>query len=298
LDLSNNRIAIISEGAMEGLQSLKTVNFTNNPFACNCDLRWFRKWISNTNTNILSVEKYQCTSPLDWKGKPLLSFDETKIECNLISLTNTIGIALGVIGLTSTIAFAMYWYRLYIAFAWFEVKKRLCSIRRNEYEEIPNVEYDACIICNSEVEKDSTWVKENILTKFDKGTEDDNYQGAYKIYFDGRDTLAGVYILEKMMDVMEKSRKIIIVITEEITAYHLANILIIETLILKRNSLDDIIIVTVGRISLANIPRPLHSIFIIGDSVEWRDEAICQRIFMEKMKKRLGHPIAEYQDDA
>lgn len=297
LDLSNNRIAIIGEETMKGMQSLKTVNFTNNPFACTCDLRWFRKWIRSTNTTISSVEKYQCNSPLEWKGKPLLSFDETKIECNLVALTTTIGIVLGVTGLTFAIAFAMYWYRLYIIFLWFLIKKRLCSIRRKGYEEILHWEYDACIVY-SEMQEDSVWIQENILHNFDRGTEDDDNQGAYKIYFDDRDTLGSALKLDTMMNVMEKSRKIIIVITKNTTSDHLMNILIFETLILKRDSLHDIIVVTKDKLSISDIPRLLHSTFIIGDNVEWRDKAIYKKVFMAKMKEKLEDPILEYEDEA
>ncbi|XP_061197975.1 slit homolog 3 protein-like [Saccostrea echinata] len=97
LDLSNNMITIINEEDMKNLGSLKSVNFTNNPFACICDLRWFRRWIKNTNIKVINVEKYKCNSPVEWKSKFLLSFDETKIECSLVPVSAAVGIASGVL---------------------------------------------------------------------------------------------------------------------------------------------------------------------------------------------------------
>ena len=64
-----------------------------------------------------------------------------------------------------------------------------------------------------------------------------------------------------MMEVMEKSRKIIVVVSEHL---NLGDILIKETISSKGNSLSDVIIIVVGDIFLAEIPRVLHSMFKFG----------------------------------
>ncbi|XP_062618382.1 slit homolog 1 protein-like [Saccostrea cucullata] len=291
LDLSNNVIAVLNEEAMEGIRALKSVNFTNNPFACTCDLLWFRKWINSTSTKVLSVENYQCNSPLEWKGRSLLSFDETQIDCFLVSRSTTILIALAVCAVTNVIALVIYWYRLYIMYFWYRMKKhfRKQFLRRHrDYNEIIDMtmEFDAFILPSDRPE-DNKWIQENLLPDFDIGTEEDNFHGAYRIYYDERDTLGNDFKLKIFMDIMEKSRKIIIVITKNKTS-QLDDILIMETLILKRNSVKDIIIITVNEISLADVPRLLHSKFIIGDHVEWRDNQIAKTVFKEKMKEKLG----------
>ncbi|XP_061196772.1 toll-like receptor 3 [Saccostrea echinata] len=297
LDLSNNVIAVLNEEAMEGIRSLKNVNFTNNPFACMCDLLWFRKWINSTSTNVLNVENYQCNSPLEWKGRSLLSFDETQIDCSLVSQSTAIIIALAVCTVTSVNAFIIHCYRYYIMYFWYRMKKhfRKQFLRRHrDYNEIINMtmEIDAFIVY-SDTPEDNKWIQENLLPDFDIGTEDDNYHGAYKIYYDERDTLGNDFKLKRFMDIMEKSRKIIIVITKKKKTSQLDDILILETLTLKRNSVKDIIIITVNEISLADVPRLLHSKFIIGDHVEWRGDEIYKKVFKKKMKEKLGKPLEE-----
>lgn len=282
LVLSNNRISVLNEDSLTGLESLKEINFNNNPFACTCDLRWFRSWINNTKTVVRDKKKYHCHSPQDWKGKPLLSFDETKIECNLVSVRVTVGVGVLVV----IFSLFLYWYRMHILFYWYTTKKRFsrCFGRRNR--ELDHMEYDACII-NSESPEDYEWIKSHFLPDFDKGNEDDDYHGNYNIYFGDRDTLGCDDMLKAMVDVMETSRKIIFVVSKYLKTYPPINLLIGEALYLKGKSLSDIIITTVGNVSFAEIPRLLHSKVRIGDHVEWRDDDIYRRVFKVKMEEKL-----------
>nr|XP_019924336.2 insulin-like growth factor-binding protein complex acid labile subunit [Crassostrea gigas] len=282
LVLSNNMISLVNEDSLTGLDSLKEINFNNNPFACTCDLRWFRSWINKTKTNVRDKKKYQCHSPQDWKGKPLLSFDETKIECNQVPVK----VAVGVGFLVTILQVCVYLYRMHILFYWYTTKKRFfrCFGRRNR--DLDHMDYDACII-NSENPEDYEWIKTHLLPDLDKGNEDDNYHGKYKIYFGDRDTPGSADMMKAMVDVMETSRKIIFVVSKHLKTYPLINLFIGEAIHLKGKSLSDIIIITVGNVSFAEIPRLLHSKVRIGDHVEWRDDDIYRRVFKVKMEEKL-----------
>lgn len=290
LVLSNNMISVVNEESMKGLESLTEINFNNNPFACTCDLRWFRRWVDKTKTFVRDLKKYKCYSPEDWKGKTLLSFDETKIECNLVSVKVTVGIIVTVIILFVVLISISCWYRMHILFLTYSTKNRIRRYltRRNQnYTELVNMEYDAYIIY-SEDEEDYEWIKTNLLTEFDEGSEDDeNFHGKYKLYFGDRDTLGSVDNLQTSVNTMENSRKIIIVVSKHLESYRLRDMFIGEALDLKGNSLCDIIVITVGNISLAEIPRLLHSKVRIGDHIEWRDDDIYRRVFKVKMEEKL-----------
>ncbi|XP_078337293.1 uncharacterized protein LOC111137043 [Crassostrea virginica] len=289
LDLSSNMISILNEESMKGLDSVNVINFMNNPFACTCDLRWFRRWMVETKTVLLNVKKYKCYSPPNWKGKSLLSFDETRIECNLVPITVTIGIISGVVLMSTVLLVVVLRYRLYIIHSWYSMKRfirRHLTWKNNGYNEIIPMDYDACIV-HSQSPEDYEWIKTYFLPDFDVGTDDDNYHGQYQIYFDERDTLGNTDRLQTMMEVMEKSRKIIIVVSKHLKAFKLSDILIKETISLKGKSLSDVIIIVVGDISLAEIPRVLHSMFKFGEHVEWKDKDLYKRVFKEKMDEKL-----------
>ncbi|XP_062603890.1 uncharacterized protein LOC134265687 [Saccostrea cucullata] len=290
LDLSNNMITIINEGNMKNLGSLKTVNFTNNPFACTCDLRWFRRWIKNTKTKVINLQKYECNSPAEWKGKLLISFDDTKIECSLVSLSAAVGIAFGVLGGSLVIAFIIYQRRFHMIYQWYRMKRQIFR-KHGDYEEIRNEEFDACLIY-WETSEDQEWIEKYFMPDFDLGTSDDDYHGAYKIYYHERDTMANFRTLETMMDIMEKSRKIILVVTKHLKSYPPGQFLISEALTLRADTLSDIIIVTVGEISFADVPRLLHTKFKIGDHIEWKEnDTNCESAFKVTMKVKLGIPM-------
>ncbi|XP_062603889.1 slit homolog 1 protein-like isoform X2 [Saccostrea cucullata] len=296
LDLSNNMITIINEGNMKNLGSLESVNVTNNPFACTCDLRWFRRWIKNTKIKVINVKKYKCNSPAEWKGKLLISFDETKIECSLVSVSVAVGISSGVLVESIVSAFIIYQNRFNIIYLRYRMKKWFAR-KHGGYEEIRNKEYDACLIYSESSDEDKEWIETNFLPDFDRGKENDDYHGEYKIYYQERDTLGNASTLETLMDVMEKSRKIILVVTKNFRLYPLAHILITVALWLQGDSIDDIIIVTVGEISFADVPRLLH-FKCVGDQVEWKHNNInCNRVFKEKMKEELGNPLRDFDTE-
>ena len=143
-------ISILNEESMKGLDWVKIIYFMNNPFAC--DLRWFRRWMVETKTVLLNVKKYQCNSPPDWKGKTLLSFDETKIACNLVPITVTIGIISGLVLTSAFHLVLVLWYCLCIIYMYYmylmkrAIRRHLNCKKNWLYNEIIPMDYDACII--------------------------------------------------------------------------------------------------------------------------------------------------------
>jgi len=63
VDLSFNRLQIITEDAAQYLNKISTVDLTGNPLHCNCEMLWFRKWLSSSSqeTNVGSVK---CATPI------------------------------------------------------------------------------------------------------------------------------------------------------------------------------------------------------------------------------------------
>lgn len=94
-----------------------------------------------------------------------------------------------------------------------------------------------------------------------------------RFIFEERDTLGNADRLITMLNVMEKSSKLIIVVSEHLNPCPLLNIFIGEALSLKRYSLSDVIIIGVGDIFSvhAEIPRPLQQFVKKGNYVEWKE---------------------------
>lgn len=45
LDLSGNRLQVIPENASGVLDSIRVLNLSQNPWHCNCEMQWFRRWM-------------------------------------------------------------------------------------------------------------------------------------------------------------------------------------------------------------------------------------------------------------
>ena len=57
--LNDNKIRCITSGAFDKLRSLLQVNLQNNPFNCNCHLRWMSSWIrKKSNNNKILIGKF------------------------------------------------------------------------------------------------------------------------------------------------------------------------------------------------------------------------------------------------
>eukprot|EP00057_Strongylocentrotus_purpuratus_P020760 XP_011675234.1 PREDICTED: toll-like receptor 3 [Strongylocentrotus purpuratus] len=90
--LSNNRLTSLNQTTFEPIKSsLLSFDLSLNPIVCNCDLRWFRDWMSG-HIDIIDENRTVCTSaslePL--RGKPLLDFDPNKLcGLNIVLVTLT-----------------------------------------------------------------------------------------------------------------------------------------------------------------------------------------------------------------
>lgn len=69
LDLANNQITNIFQGAFDSLKSLKFLDVSSNPLACNCELLWLPEYIRNMSIKLKPPPK--CATPEEFKNQPI-----------------------------------------------------------------------------------------------------------------------------------------------------------------------------------------------------------------------------------
>ena len=197
LDISHNQIAVLGEDRLRYLNQIEEINFQDNPFACNCDLLWFREWIDRTSVRLPNKETYKCCSPEEWCGKHLITFSRDKINCEDFSkyiILGSVSRTLLVSVITVTFLYRNRWrLRLRI----YHISKRGNLFLRmlkaharmgNNYGAINDNQglYDAYISCS---EYDNDWVLHHLLPGIDDGKYDDDtiFGGDFKLYYDPRD---------------------------------------------------------------------------------------------------------------
>lgn len=206
LDLSSNMIDVVTRENAVNFKCLEELNLFNNSFTCDCDLLWFRDWVDVSYTVLLHKNLYTCQQPKEWRGKLLLEFDSTKINCSrtgeLVSKDVIIGAALAgtIVSLFGCVC--LYKCRWRIRLRLYLISKRrrhLMSTRRvtdsrGNYGAINNTDiqrvFDAYI---SSSEYDNDWVLKHLLPGIDNGqyTDDNVFGGEFRLYFDARDSKPG-----------------------------------------------------------------------------------------------------------
>ena len=81
LKLDSNNISSIYTKAFDGLTSLEKLFLNDNPFNCDCNLRWFREWLS-WRPNILKYSNYtRCSFPANLSTQLLLNTSLSDLIC-------------------------------------------------------------------------------------------------------------------------------------------------------------------------------------------------------------------------
>nr|QNQ79665.1 toll-like receptor [Anadara sativa] len=302
LDLSQNLISLVKPASVQDLKPPITLNLTGNPFACTCDLRWFRDWMNSTSVRLLNRESYICNSPKAWRGKLLLSFDKTKINCVVYTVYEIIFAAVGSVILVAIVTTIMYRKRWTLKLGLYKINRRMKrKIRRkngDEYEQLvgENKKYDAYISCS---EDDFNWVKNNVLPEIDDGYYgDDPFGGVYKLYFEPRDSEAGRSHVGNIVDNMEASRLVILIISNNYLPNARCIFEVDYMLHCKYNGvIEDFVIVKHADVEPRNLPKLLHNRIKEGKFKEWADNEDAKQALKLYLQDKLEYKQPNPNED-
>nr|XP_011414273.2 leucine-rich repeat-containing protein 15-like [Crassostrea gigas]XP_011414275.2 leucine-rich repeat-containing protein 15-like [Crassostrea gigas] len=289
LDLSDNSISLVNSTSLEDLSqnpNFQMLNLSNNPFACTCDLRWFRDWVNQTRVNIANVENYVCNSPDAWKGKPLLVFDRTKINCIWFNLYFVVGVSTASGILVLVVCVIIYKKRWWILYRCYQMQKLCMGSERskNGYQPINGYVFDAYI---SNADEDDKWVIEQLLPDIDSG-ELTEVHGDFKLYFKARDAIPGKRDFYNILVNIKISKKVIIVLTEEYISSDLHQFEIDLAVSLKyKGEIADIIVINVGGVPYKRIPSSLEPKISKDEFLLWENKESAIKVFKERLQNEL-----------
>ncbi|KAK3579176.1 hypothetical protein CHS0354_022713 [Potamilus streckersoni] len=297
VDLSMNLIAILRDQNLKDLSGLDSLNLnlTDNPFACTCDLRWFRDWIKTTKVKVINIDHYTCNSPKEWSGKPLLTFDQTKINCDFFTWYEILAAAVASVVVVTIVFLAFYRNRWRIWLRLYKIQKRFRRTRivprdgQVGYEAVPGEDrkYDAYI---SYTEEDYQWVIENILKGIDEGLDNNRQKcgGRFKLYMKHRDSIPGEFAISSMLETMDASRHVIIVLSQYYTEdrFHEMELEVILDKHAERE-IDSFVVVMKGPLEAKHVPKCLRQTMKRGEFLEWEDDANTKEAFRTRLQERL-----------
>nr|WBP49910.1 Toll-like receptor protein [Mimachlamys nobilis] len=206
--LSGNQIAVFNYSSFpqNTWDHLKYFSAASNPFACTCNLTWFKNWLAD-NSNKLSKnypELYMCLYPEEWKDSNIAQYEPDDYEClPALSSLVVIGIGLGCLaGVLLLLGLIVYKGR-------YHIKHRMLLVRSLQpYDRLPDGEefvYDAFIAHHMD---NRLWVINHLLPFLEK-------QRKLRLCLHERDFLPGNFIADNIVGNMKVSRKVVLVLSED-----------------------------------------------------------------------------------
>lgn len=279
LTISTNSFNGFSEEELEPFANLRALDARDNNYRCSCSFLSFihnHKSVSGMLTGW--PKDYVCDSPSSVRGIQVEDAHLPVIWCHqtlIVSLICSVVLLVVIIIVVLCYKYHAVWYAKMI-WVWLKAKRQP---RRVPQEDIC---YDAFV---SYSERDSEWV-ENIM-----GHELENANPTLKLCLHKRDFVPGKWIIDNIIDSMEKSRKTLFVLSEyfvqsEWCKYELE---FSHFRLIDENN-DTVILILLEPIEKETIPKrfcKLRKIMNTKTYLEWPVEESLQHIFWFNLRAAL-----------
>ncbi|XP_045408097.1 toll-like receptor 2 [Lemur catta] len=202
LSIRTNTITTFSKGQLDSFHKLKTLEASGNAFICSCEFVSFtREQQALAKVFINWTENYLCDSPSHVRGQRVQDVRLSVSECHRAALVSGMCCALFLLILLTGVLchrFHGVWY-MKMMWAWLQAKRKPRKAPRRD------ICYDAFV---SYSEQDSYWV-ENLMVQ-----ELENFNPPFKLCLHKRDFIPGKWIIDNIIDSIEKSHKTVFVLSE------------------------------------------------------------------------------------
>ncbi|XP_032488481.1 toll-like receptor 2 [Phocoena sinus] len=200
--ISRNIINTFSKEQLDSFQKLKTLEAGGNSFICSCDFLSFTQGQQALAQVLIDwPEEYLCDSPSPVRGQRVQDTRLSPSECHRAAVVSAVCCALFLSLLLVGVLchrFHGLWY-MKMMWAWLQAKRKPRKAPRRD------ICYDAFV---SYSERDSYWV-ENLMVQ-----ELEHFRPPFKLCLHKRDFIPGKWIIDNIIDSIEKSHKTIFVLSE------------------------------------------------------------------------------------
>ncbi|XP_023236513.1 toll-like receptor 13 [Centruroides sculpturatus] len=204
--LSNNEIDRITPIMFDDLKQIRHFDLSQNPYDCHhCSVHEFKIWLrNNENKSLSKPTMYACSSPQDFDGQSLMILEfEYCLPESIIGIINVaIGVSiLMILLIIFVIVIVRYkWYFRYMCFHLHSTLRRYSTSSHVE-----NYEYDAFVSYNS---VDVAWVAQILMPNLE------SHHSNFRLCIHDRDFEVGKLITENILDSIDKSRKVLLILTD------------------------------------------------------------------------------------
>ncbi|XP_010381192.1 toll-like receptor 2 [Rhinopithecus roxellana] len=202
LKISRNTITTFSKEQLDSFHTLKTLEAGGNNFICSCEfLSFTQEQQALAKVLVDWPANYLCDSPSHVRGQRVQDVRLSVSECHRAALVSGVCCALLLLILLMGVLchrFHGLWY-MKMMWAWLQAKRKPRKAPSRD------ICYDAFV---SYSERDAYWV-ENLMVQ-----ELENFNPPFKLCLHKRDFIPGKWIIDNIIDSIEKSHKTVFVLSE------------------------------------------------------------------------------------
>ncbi|XP_030044016.1 toll-like receptor 2 isoform X2 [Microcaecilia unicolor] len=282
LAVDGNSFGVINTKSFDNMPQLNILKAGNNPYHCTCDLNSFiKKIMQNGQLRLLNwPEDYTCYHPQALLDTRVELFSPSQLECDVnlvVAISVSVTAALVILCMLLCWKFDIPWYL-----------KATCQIVQAKYRSRQDTStrtytYHAFV---SYSHSDADWVRGELLYRLE------NSSPPYSICIHERDFLPGKWIIDNIIENIEKSRKVILVLSRNFVNSEWCNY---ELYFAHQRAIghafEDVILVVMETISLDSLPNKfcrLRKMLSTKTYLEWPAEPNRQPFFWMQLKNVLG----------
>ena len=291
LQLDHNYLTSINASLLPQPEDQLSISAHYNTWTCDCSLLWFLKMIGNSRSSKIHFSgkrDYICHSPSYMTGVKVTKYQPSNNECVSNQLASTYyimiytSISLVVILLFVSTVFRFRWH---IYFAYINTKARIRGYK--ELNDPREYEYDAFVAYNRD---DTNWVTGHLRKVLEK-------QNELKLCLHDRDWLGGIDIVDNIQQSIDKSRKVVLIITN---AFARSNWCQLELTMAQHRLFsedrDNLILVMKETILDCNMTPRLALQMKTQTYIEWDESEMGQKVFWTRLVKATRGPAASVRN--
>ncbi|XP_067407968.1 toll-like receptor 2 [Emydura macquarii macquarii] len=279
LRISRNKLTSFSKEEFESFKEMETLDAGDNNFICSCEFLSFIQYQEGIG-NVLAnwPENYICDSPFSVRGTQVKAAQLSLFECHRTLVVSLICVVVFFVILLSVILghkLHVIWY-MKMTWAWLQVK------RKPKKSHNQDICYDAFV---SYSERDSEWVENLMVQELEYAIP------PFKLCLHKRDFLPGKWIIDNIIDSIEKSHKTLFVLSEHFVQSEWCKYeLDFSHFRLFDENNDAAILILLEPIQEQTIPKrfcKLRKIMNTKTYLEWPVDESQQQIFWFNLKTAL-----------
>nr|XP_060634799.1 toll-like receptor 2 type-2 [Anolis sagrei ordinatus] len=279
MNIRGNKVFGFSEQELETFANLEMLDARYNSFQCTCDFLSFMQSRSEISHIVMDwPNNYICDAPEYVRGKEVGVAHLRLIDCHLTSVVSLICIlVLLIILMAAVLCHKLHaiWYMKMI-WAWLQAKRKPRRAR------VKKIDYDAFV---SYSEQNSEWV-ENVMVR-----ELEQAHPPFKLCLHKRDFLPGKWIVDNIIDSIERSSKTLFVLSQHFVQSEWCKYeLDFSHFCLFDENNDSAILILLEPIPAKTVPRrfcKLRKLMHTKTYLEWPSDEDQQMIFWFNLKTAI-----------